>query len=340
MSETTSNSGRDGGFEAHFEQYIKPKLSGLEDGRINARAASRKRLLVAAFGILALVAIVLFLRARFDILKEFGLFESAILVLFVGGSIYAWVRRPRSRHIADRKQAIIPEILKFAGDFRYRHDGKIAEDILNNSRLFGYWDKYESEDLITGSYFGRRFQFAEVTLTDTRGEDEDVEFNGCLVFLEMTSARGLTVATKHKGKISKFWDRTFRSTKNLTSIDFGDAEFGENFEVHSDDEAGARALITGQLIQAMSKLGELRDAEVIEFGTNGKTFLLRIETERDLFEPARINDTALTPNDSRRFLQHVREVLNIVEVVALAMDPQDRDRNGGPSASDSRSRAQ
>ncbi len=304
------------GFAAHFEQHIKPKLLELEETRLNALAASRKRLPFAFSGAVAVAVIAVLLWQQ---LQDAGEYSFWFAAAFVGSGwfLYRWVRSHVNQYTADRKRVLVPEALKFVGDFRYMHDGKIADRVFNASRLFDKWDKNESGDLITGHYHDRRFQFAEVELSDERGESSEVVFKGCIFILEMPSPMDLTIAVRHKGKVKKWLASVFGSTKDLVPVTFDDVNFREKFEVYSTNEAEAHQLITPPLIHAMLELGELRYAERIEFGVLGRTFLLKIATERDLFEPVDANTSALTSDDSRRFLEELHSVLSIVEILAL-----------------------
>ena len=78
------------GFGAHFEQHIKPKLLELEEMRLNALAASTKRLLFAFSGAVAVAVIEVVLWQQLQDAGEYWLLFAAA---FVGSGwfLYRWI---------------------------------------------------------------------------------------------------------------------------------------------------------------------------------------------------------------------------------------------------------
>jgi hypothetical protein len=304
------------GFAKHFELHIKPKLIEIERARLETLAAVRNRTLSAILvGVTLVVALIL-------LGQEFGADAGAwvllaFVVLIVGVMLFAWASGPTKRHWAYRKQAIVPEVLNFVGDFLYEQDGIIAEDILKASHLFKFWDRYKSGGLITGRYWGRAVQFVEAELSDNSGEGSSVVFKGFILAIQMRPpARHRIIAVKDRGNVACWLERAFKSRGNLKRVPIDYSGFEDKIAVYSKDGVGGRQLITPVLIQAVTRLGELRYAETIEFGVNRDAFLLTIATERALFEPIGLANSALTPEDSLRFLKDLHEVLAIIETVA------------------------
>ncbi|HSF94614.1 MAG TPA: DUF3137 domain-containing protein [Thermohalobaculum sp.] len=308
------------GFAAHFKQHIKPKLLKIEETYQKTRAEYRIRcgLALGALAIAVMIAIVLF-RQNADG-KVIGLL--AIGALVAGNKIYNWVMEPIEDITANRKQTIIPEVLNFIGDFRYINNGKISDGTLKYMGLFDYWDKYKSENLITGSYYDRDFQFAEAELSDESGDGISQVFKGWLFVLKMPSKLKRTIAIGQKGKVSKWLSDMFGSSKGLHEIPFEDDRIRERYDIYSTDVLEAHRLVTPKLIDAIQKLGNLRGGSSIEFGVGGDLFLLKLATNRNLFEPVTERDSGLTTEDTRRFLEELHEVLVIIEALAVATDPR------------------
>ncbi len=312
------------GFADYFGVYIKPKLLELEYTRLNAQNASKKRLPFALVGGVALVlTLIWFWQSQTWLEGDLIWFPIAVMV--AGGLFLTiWVHGPRDQYEVDRKQAIIPEVLRFIAviaDFSYEHDGKIAEKTLKASGLFGSWDTYYSEDLVTGTYRGRAIQFAEIELKKGSGKSQITVFKGFILALEMPAwTNEKTIAVRDKGNAMNWLGAVFKSYRNLEKVHFDHAKFEHEFEVYSTSANEARQLISPLLIAAVRMLGELRHAKSIEFGAHDDVFLLKIETKSDLFEPIQVTKTALTTEDSRRFLEELRDVLDLIEIVTTATD--------------------
>ncbi len=63
------------------------------------------------------------------------------------------------------QESVVSKIVRSMGpDFEYQADGRISESILTDCRLFLSFNRYESEDLVTGSIEGNRIMMAEIDL--------------------------------------------------------------------------------------------------------------------------------------------------------------------------------
>ncbi len=305
------------GFAEHFERHIKPKLLEIERARLDTPAAYRKRLRI---GILlgAVFVVPLIVMLANDAAGNNTEWIQAVLAIAVAPGVYLfyWASGPTRQYAVDRKHAIIPEVLKFIGDFHYEPGGKIDEETLRASRLFTPWKEYDSEQLVSGSHLGRQFQFAEVELSKS-----DSGFKGFILTLEMSSRTShMTIAVRGWGIVPDLFAGVLKSFKGLQKVWFDHAEFEREFEVYSTSEEESRKLISPELVAGLRMLGALRRSKAIEFGVHGNVFLLKIETTRDQFEPVQAADSALTTEDSRRFLEQLHEVLDIIEIVATATD--------------------
>jgi len=214
------------------------------------------------------------------------------------------------------KHKVVPEILKFAGSFTYDADDGIAEAALYASKLFDEIQGIESEDLITGETSGLPFQWSEVRSGAVGG------FRGFVVMVDLLLERGeigtetLILAVRDKRKAGNLFERWVRAFDREKQVSFSNAEFESEFEVYATDVTEARALVTPKLIRCISELGELTGAAGIEFAMVWNQFLLKVETEDNLFEPSDVNRSALATGDCRRILAEIHKVLEIVDTLA------------------------
>jgi hypothetical protein len=306
------------GFAEYFEQRIKPKLLEMEHARLAALATSRKKARLAILGGVTILVAAVSMLLHLEAARQFWWFFVLGLVI-AGWKLCVWASNPTIRYSADRKQTIVPDVLKFVGDFLYEPNGKIDDDILRTSHLFEYWNSNDSEGSITGRYNDRAFQFVEARLSYEAGENSRAVFKGFIVALQTQAQWSHTsVAVRDRGKDLAWPEGERRSLKGLKRVSFDSPDFDDTFEVFSTHEAEARLLITPRLIEAVLNIGKLSGVETIEFGINRGAFLLKIETDRELFEPVGLDKSALTSDESRRILEELHDVLGIVETVALA----------------------
>jgi|GEM_PF-2194332 len=214
------------------------------------------------------------------------------------------------------KRTVVPEILKFAGALTYDPDDGVAEAALYASKLFDEIQGIESEDLITGETSGLPFQWSEVRSGTVGG------FRGFVVMVDLLLERGeigtetLILAVRDKRTAGNLFERWVRAFDKEKQVSFDNAEFERDFEVYATDAQEARALVTAKLIRCITELGELTGATGIEFAMVWNQFLLKVETQDDLFEPSDVNRSALNTEDCRRILAEIHKVLEIVDTLA------------------------
>lgn len=111
---------------------------------------------------------------------------------------------------------IAPKIIKaFDRSFNYNYKGKIREDVIKGCRLFPSFNKYECQDLVTGTIEGKNIQFAEIKLIKTnQGKDSNTSstvFSGIFFQAELSVAfpTGLWIVPRYHYK-ALFGDRKER----------------------------------------------------------------------------------------------------------------------------------
>ena len=129
------------GFAAHFDEHIKPKLQELETARLRTLAAYRKRIqkriLIAVVLWIAVVGggIIVLQQLAVGLFGWFFFVIAGVIAGLIAGVLFGgWASKLIGQYVADRKQALIPGVLKFVGDFTYDHDGGIGEDTLQLRR--------------------------------------------------------------------------------------------------------------------------------------------------------------------------------------------------------------
>ncbi|HLG25695.1 MAG TPA: hypothetical protein VI588_02800, partial [Candidatus Gracilibacteria bacterium] len=77
---------------------------------------------------------------------------------------------PATEFASQFKKKIVPEIIKFFGDFEYKNTAGISIDIIKQSDLFDNFNQSYFGDTVTGRYHGKSMEFAETTLSNKSGK--------------------------------------------------------------------------------------------------------------------------------------------------------------------------
>ena len=327
------------GFSSHFHKFVKPKLIALEEERLAAVSKFRTRLfLTVLITVLTLLHFgVAFLGTGNPELDAYvkgadgrGVNATFVLVGFLLFAVtvvaWPWTGRARSGYYSRHKQEIVPEILKFVGDFEYSADQGVDERVLKEAYLFNYWNRYAGEDLVQGSFREHRFRFSEVKMSEAKaGEQATTVFRGFVLFLELPwQPRGVTVGVKDKSRLLNYFESFGKRFNDLKPVHFADSQLEDHYEVYSMYEADARRLVSRSLTQAIAEVKQVHRPESVEFAVVQKLFVLVVETQRELMEPGSLEKSVLTTKNARRFLADFQVVLHIVQAVAEGALSDDR----------------
>lgn len=197
------------GFAEFFDTRIKDKLLALDEQRVAVRRRYWWR-------ILAVVVAVAVGAGAFGLLisnyvagrgtdAATVLLSTAGIAFLVAAIAALWARWIRRRFSRQQKTALIPEILSFIGEFGYDPAGRLDKSVLQSSGLFHERTAVRSEDLISGTYHDRLFQFAEAAQKKGRGEEGGAGFRGFVVTVDLaeeTDKSGLADAIERLRKVS------------------------------------------------------------------------------------------------------------------------------------------
>lgn len=119
------------GFSDFFQDKIKPKLIALEEKRLEllAKYARRKKI---GYPLIILAAILII---GSPILVEW-IPPAFVIGIIAEISAIMWMTAPLRNYVSTAKENLIPELLKFFGDFEYKINAGIEAKILFASKIF------------------------------------------------------------------------------------------------------------------------------------------------------------------------------------------------------------
>ena len=134
---------------------------------------------------------------------------------------------------------IFPSILKkYKDDIKYDHYLGLDKEIYDDAK-FDFYDRYNSEDLITGKLRGCNYNIAEVH-TQEKEEDKDGNTNWKTIFLGTFANVKLTKS--FNSEIDIICNRLKNNNDKYISID--NEEFEKIFDVFTTDKILAMRLLT------------------------------------------------------------------------------------------------
>lgn len=230
--------------------------------------------------------------------------------------LWGWVTQPKRQYTKAYKKEILPEVAALIGDLEYQVDGKIPMEDLNPSKIIPGHTSYSAEDLFFGRHNSAEIQFSEITLKRKSGKSTVTVFTGLCILLsyERDKFAGHTILTKDNGTIGGWFKSKFKS---LERADLVDPEFEDLFDVFTDDQVEARYLIDPVIIERLKSLYEEYNGNELLAAFYQNKFLILIASNTNHFEPADIRISALDENSIVSMKQEIREILSIVDQLAL-----------------------
>ncbi|MGD9581522.1 MAG: DUF3137 domain-containing protein [Vampirovibrionia bacterium] len=300
------------GFAEYFENELIPLLEKVERHR---KATLKQFLFIGSLCILACIIIPLGVVQLFDDYEL--IFVSFIFCAIVSGLILLHIRKS-FKNVAITK---VNEILvKFFGEFNYKRDYHISEDILDDVEfILPDYDRIYCEDYIHGKYENNKIEFCEARIEEEY-EDSDGDshyktvFKGIFVILTFNrNFSGKTFIIKDKGKILNFFKK---ASTSLTRIELENKEFDKHYEVYSTNQIETQSILSTEFQKQIIQLAKSFHCESINCCLYQNKAFFAIPINRNLFESISLFQSAYDTSRFKKFLQDFYLVLTISDKIS------------------------
>ncbi len=306
------------GFENFYQTVLEPEFSGIE-------ASRKKYLRFFIIGLLIIFVILpaicaglfwLFLQQNNGEYHYHGdlplgtiFFALLVLIAIVSSPVFFYKRKAKNR--------VMPEFIKYFGDFEYAFMNCIDDDTIRKSLLFDEYNTHLGDDYFCGCFqevgmviSEEKLQFAE---QHEKGVSIQKVFNGILILLEMNkNFAGKTVVLKDKGIFN-----AFNQMKGLQKVALEDSLFEKEFEVYSNDQLEARFLLTTAFMERMLKVRKAYKSHKLQFSFFDNKLLIAIDCKKNMFESTSLfrktTDRQLINETFEQFIS----VMAIIELLKL-----------------------
>lgn len=294
------------GFAEFFEKNVKPEVLKLEQNRLN-------RVKWLFIRTIALLSFMFFIK---EFVHQLTFLEAYTFEYYVVMPILAILiaAHPERNYKADYKNVVLPIILKFFNTLSYNVEGKIEAERLRNSDILPPYTRYDSEDMIHGSYHGSKLTLTEVRIFDSHNPKQKTnKFSGLFILLEMDHMlKGKTIIRKDMGFKGK-WNTGKISEKQKISLI--EERFSRRFKVYTTDIDEANKIISPSLLEIFMNLsGRFKNTTMEGCFYENKVFIT-IPCYRNLFEPASIFMPAYNIKDLRLLIEEISLLFKLLDTV-------------------------
>ena len=264
---------------------IIPSLKPLEKKRINYIILSS---LIGLIGII--FCTLFFISAIIPCYKENASnmsFMIQLLIVAAGLFIYAIYKIIKS-YKNKAKRIVYEKLFSYWGTFKYypKESINISKNIeyIQVLKLFKRFNRYSSEDFISGKFNGNKVDIQELDLKYVTGSGKNrrVEtiFKGVLAITNSNKEfKGCTVITTDKGILNNL-----NSISGLKNIKLEDPIFEKIFEVYGSDQIESRYLLTTGFMNRLVKIACRNKDYKIMCSFENEKINLAFESSKDWFE--------------------------------------------------------
>ena len=215
------------------------------------------------------------------------------------------------------KGNVMEKMISFFGDFSYSYGSKIGFEILAKSKLFSSPTSRTGDDHFQGKYKGVGITVSEEKHVVRGGKNRRTTFRGIIILLEMDKPfTGRTVVKKDHGwLLNKFESSLWANLGKKVALE--DVVFEKYFEAYSNDQIEARYLLTTAFMERILKVRDAFDGSSIEFSFFDNNLLIKIPTNKDMFETSSLFSSATDYSRVEEAFDQFCSVFSIVDILKL-----------------------
>jgi len=154
------------------------------------------------------------------------------------------------------REILMPVLVRLFGDLSWLPNapktGRFWQDF-NACGLVGYYDSEDVTDLITGSMKGTHITLAEMTLTRGSGKSRTIVFEGAAIHIRLQKPAPFRLILKPRA----IELHLFTAPDAPTEVGIPSPDFTRVFRAFSDDQVLARALLTPDVVEQLTRLNLL-----------------------------------------------------------------------------------
>lgn len=216
--------------------------------------------------------------------------------------------KSRREYVKLFKEKVIRTFVKeYSDTLEYRPNSGIPSIMYNEGEFERRYDRYHTEDLITGTLNGKY----KIDMAEVHTENESTDKDGNTTYT--TIFHGLFAKVEFKKYVDvnmKIRRNSINLFRKKEKIEMDSSEFEKKFDVHSSNKIIAMQLLTADIMQMLLDFKE-NNKLTPEITLNGNSLYIRFATG-DMFEP-NIFKFSLNYNTLKKYYDTINFTLDITE---------------------------
>lgn len=285
----TERAAHEAGFADHFNQRIRPVLEQLEVERVKKVKAIFFRLFLSLF--------LLFVGGLFFPLPQNTNPDLILTLCVVFVAIFSFY--PYRHYRSTYKKNIMPQLVKFGGDFSYHAKGTISPQVIEDCVLAkekSFKKIAKGEDYIKGFFHG-----CEISILEHRADAQlgGRPFKGLVAHVALPKALPTQLILRKDMGLG--W---FSASPDLPhQFRFNDDTYGRRYKVFATQQQTALKVLSPRVMSHLHGLSLAFRNAMIHVSIYQKDVLLFIPFSQNLFEPGSIAKQPYKEEDFHIFLE-------------------------------------
>ena len=300
----------DAGFDALYAERIEPMFAAREAERESGVRTFQRRAVIGGLIALAIAAGILLAFRHVGAAAFFGLFAAALA--------FTYAMMPLEALRKDVKRSAIGAIADAIG-VRFQADNVATPgfDRCQALRLVPSFDRSSFEDLFHGERHGCAFDLYEAKLEEERrGKNGSTTyvtiFRGQIIQVSFPKPfHGVTVVLRDAGLFNNW------RGGDLKRVGLTDPHFERTFEVYSNDQVEARALVHPALMERLLGIEAAFKGGKVRCAFEGGVLLVVVEGG-DQFEIGSMFKPLADPLRARKIVDEIAQVMRLIDTVLSA----------------------
>ncbi len=213
------------------------------------------------------------------------LLAGMIMALVWGGpKLWAWVWQPATDLQQGTRNQLIPQVLSFVENLRYRHgmEPEFMRDLPAKSIV--QFTRIQYDDMISGTHDGLAFSLCECIFWLHQNKSETMEFRGAIFHCKAPeSFPGILILSKKLTNASRFWFGG-PDDKHIPEVDIDEDRIERVHSVRSTNRDAAKALLDGKLGRALIWLDRAWQDGVPRLVLSKDNIFLMVPSHKNFFE--------------------------------------------------------
>ncbi len=246
----------------------------------------------------------------------------AVLLFAVGliGLFAFYFKASKAFTDAFKADVVRASLTNVFDDVAFDPDSGFEQEVLENTEMITMGNRYHSDDYVSGSYSGVRFERADVRIQQVTSTGKTTTtvtyFEGPWMIFDFNKDFRCDLQVREKGfSAAKKTGGWFSSKPKMHRLELEDARFNDHFSVYAVDEQEAYYILTPHMMESILELKQHTSGEMLLCFCQNRLHI-GVDSRENAFEPS-LWGPVDEKNVMGNVLEDIRAITSFVDQLKL-----------------------